>query len=349
MAGTSLVAALIGGGIGAAAAGHDGEDTGSGHNNVAALSGASTQAATGAEQVAQAVTPSVVLLQVSGTQGADEGSGVILNKDGTILTNNHVVAAAASGGKIRAVLSDGSSANVTSVGRDPVTDLAVVQAHGLRNLTPAQLGDSAKLRVGEPVVAIGAPLGLQGTVTSGIVSTLNRPVSSTGETGQATVVDAIQTDAAINPGNSGGPLVDMAGHVVGIDSSIATLGSSTGSQSGSIGVGFAIPINQITRVVDQIESGETVTHAQLGVTVSDASGAPGALVRSLKAGSPALRAGLKTGDVITRVDDQVINNADALVAAIRSHAPRDTVTVTYQRDGNTDTTQATLGSDAPAA
>ena len=235
------------------------------------------------------------------------------------------------------------------MGRDPVTDLAVVQAHGLRNLTPAQLGDSAKLRVGEPVVAIGAPLGLQGTVTSGIVSTLNRPVSSTGETGQATVVDAIQTDAAINPGNSGGPLVDMAGHVVGIDSSIATLGSSTGSQSGSIGVGFAIPINQITRVVDQIESGETVTHAQLGVTVSDASGAPGALVRRLKAGSPALRAGLKTGDVITRVDDQVINNADALVAAIRSHAPRDTVTVTYQRDGNTDTTPATLGSDAPAA
>ncbi len=187
---------------------------------------------TNVEQVAKAVTPSVVLLQVQGSQGSGEGSGIILSSDGLILTNNHVVQAAASGGQIRAEFSDGTTAPATIEGRDPVTDLAVVRAKGVSGLTPATMGDSSALEVGQPVVAIGAPLGLQGTVTTGIVSALNRPVSSTGESGQATVVNAIQTDAAINPGNSGGPLVDMSGRVVGIDSAIASLGGSMGSPGG---------------------------------------------------------------------------------------------------------------------
>jgi putative serine protease PepD len=301
---------------------------------------------TGVERVAKIVTPSVVLLQVSGQSGSDEGSGIVLSSDGTILTNNHVVAAAASGGTIRAVFSDGTTAAVKIVGTDPVTDLAVVKAQGVSGLRAAQIGDSDNLVVGQPVVAIGAPLGLQGTVTSGIVSSLNRPVSSTGESGQATVIDAIQTDAAINPGNSGGPLVDMAGRVVGIDSAIATLGASSGGQSGSIGLGFAIPIDQAMRIVQQIEAGDTVTHAQLGVEIGDSTNPLGASVGSVTSGSAAASAGLQRGDVITKVDNQVIDGADALVAAIRSEAPGAKVSVTYIRGGNTSTVTVTLGSDA---
>ena len=304
---------------------------------------------TNVEQVAKAVTPSVVLLQVQGSQGSGEGSGIILSSDGLILTNNHVVQAAASGGQIRAEFSDGTTAPATIEGRDPVTDLAVVRAKGVSGLTPATMGDSSALEVGQPVVAIGAPLGLQGTVTTGIVSALNRPVSSTGESGQATVVNAIQTDAAINPGNSGGPLVDMSGRVVGIDSAIASLGGSMGTQAGSIGLGFAIPSDQAMRIADQIKSGDPATHALLGVSVGDSANPAGALVGDVTPGSAADDAGLRHGDVITKVDTQTLDNADSLIAAIHAESPGAKVTLTYQRNGSAQTTTATLGSDQPTA
>lgn len=342
-----LVAGVLGGGTTAAvvvAAGGSTTSAASQSTVPAGVAAAANTASSDVEQVAKAVTPSVVLLQVQGHGEADEGSGVVLSQDGQILTNNHVVAAAAHGGSIKVVLQDGTTYDATIVGRDPVTDLAVVQAKGASDLTPAAIGHSGSLEVGQPVVAIGAPLGLQGTVTTGIVSALDRPVT-TSEGGQASVTDAIQTDAAINPGNSGGPLVDANGRVIGIDSAIASLGSSEGSQSGSIGVGFAIPIDEAMRVAQQIESGNPVSHAQLGVTVSDSTDPAGARIGDVTAGSAADRAGLQSGDVVTRVDEQVIPDADALVAAIRTQAPGDRVTLTYVRDGQTHTATVTLGTD----
>ena len=269
------------------------------------------------EQVAKAVTPSVVLLKVQGGGTEDEGSGIVLSSGGLILTNNHVVAAAADGGSVSVVTSDGTTYTGKIVGRDPVTDLAVVQAKGASGLTPASVGDSAKLDVGQPVVAIGAPLGLQGTVTTGIVSALDRPVVSSGEgDAQSSVTDAIQTDAAVNPGNSGGPLVDAAGQVVGINSAIASLsGSAAGAQSGSIGLGFAIPIDEAMRVAHEIEAGNPVSHAQLGVSVSDSDNPAGARIGDVSPGSAAANAGLRSGDVVTRANGQVIESADGLVAA----------------------------------
>jgi len=346
----SVTAGLVGGGVGAtayAALGPGPTTTPAPASAPVSVPVSGRSTSTGVEKVAKAVTPSVVLLQVQGSQGSDEGSGIILSSTGLILTNNHVVQAAASGGQIQAVFSDGTTAPVTIAGRDPVTDLAVVRAQGVSGLTPAPMGDSSELQVGQPVVAIGAPLGLQGTVTSGIVSALNRPVSSTGEEGQDTVVDAIQTDAAINPGNSGGPLVDMSRRVVGIDSAIATLGASTGTQAGSIGLGFAIPSDQAMRVVEQIRSGGPAAHALLGVSVADSTNPAGAVVGDVAAGSAAAAAGLARGDVITKVDTQIVDNADSLVAAIRAESPGAKVVLTFQRNGSTRTTTATLGSDQP--
>ena len=247
------------------------------------------------------------------------------------------------------MLSDGSTHRARIVGADPVTDLAVVRISGASGLTPATIGSSSHLVVGQPVVAVGAPLGLQGTVTTGIVSALDRPVSTSGESGsQGTVIDAVQTDAPINPGNSGGPLVDASGRVIGINSAIASLGSSSpaGGQSGSIGLGFAIPVDQAMRVVHQLEAGRSATHAQLGVSVGDSTDPAGAALEDVTAGSAAARAGLRTGDVVTAVDHQPVGDSTSLVAAIRSQAPGDRVAVTYVRHGSTHTVEVTLGSDA---
>jgi putative serine protease PepD len=349
LAALGLTAGVLGGGVGAAAVAGLGDHASAvGHHHPALMSApvvAPDRGSLGVEAVARAVTPSVVLLQVQGAQGAGEGSGVVLSSNGLILTNDHVVQLAAGEGRIRAVFSDGTSAAARIVGTDPVTDLAVVRAEGTSGLKPASMGTSASLRVGQQVVAIGAPLGLQGTVTTGIVSALDRPVSSTGESGQSTVVDAIQTDAAINPGNSGGPLVDMTGRVVGLDSAIATLGASSGGQSGSIGLGFAIPIDQVMPVVRQIEAGGPVAHAQLGVTVADSADPAGAAIGKVTPGSAAAAAGLTRGDVITRVDHQIIGNADALVAAIRAHTPGTEVTLRYEHDNQQETRSVALGSD----
>ncbi|TIC81844.1 trypsin-like peptidase domain-containing protein [Nocardioides sp. GY 10127] len=306
------------------------------------------------EQVASKVLPSVVMIEVTGSSESGSGSGIILSSDGEILTNNHVVEVAGDNGTITIDFNDGSHAQATVVGTDPLTDTAVVKAEGVSGLTPADIGVSSDLKVGEGVVAVGSPYGLDATVTSGIVSALERPVDvGSDDQGNATVYPAIQTDAAINPGNSGGPLVDLEGNVVGINASIQTASSSsaygTTEEGGSIGLGFAIPIDEVWPVIQQMIKGETPTHAKLGISVSDVqdstSSVDGAQVQSVNDGSTAGEAGLKAGDVITKVDDTQITSADSLVATIRSYRPGDQVTITYERDGTEGTATLTLDSD----
>lgn len=324
------------------------------------------------EQVASKVVPSVVMLETDLGRQSEEGSGVILSADGLILTNNHVVATAAAppkapGGppgapsippaappsgpagpapKTTVTFSDGRTAPFTVVGADPTSDIAVIRVQGVNGLTPISMGSSSDIKVGQPVVAIGSPLGLSGTVTTGIISALNRPVSTTGESGnQNTVLDAIQTDAAINPGNSGGALVNMNGQLVGINSAIATLGAdSPDAQSGSIGLGFAIPVDQAKRIADELISTGKASHASLGIQVTSDKGTPGAKVVDVIQGGAAAGAGLPKNVVVTKVDDRPISSADALVAAVRSKAPGDKVTLTYQDPGGgSRTVQVTLG------
>jgi putative serine protease PepD len=305
-------------------------------------------------QVAQEVLPSVVKIEVSSAQGAGSGSGIVLSSDGQILTNNHVVEAAGDSGSISVSFNDGSSAPAKILGTDPLTDTAVIQAEDVDGLTPITIGKSSDLQVGEGVVAIGSPFGLESTVTTGIVSALDRPVDVGSDSqGNSTTYPAIQTDAAINPGNSGGPLVDMNGHLVGINSSIRTSSSSSTEQGGSIGLGFAIPIDEVNPIVDQMIDGETPTHARLGIQVSDVAASTGtsevtegAQVQEVTSGSTADSAGLEAGDVITKVDDKLITGADSLVATIRSYRPGDTVTLTYEHDGDTQTAKLELDSDA---
>jgi putative serine protease PepD len=320
------------------------------------------------EQVAAKVVPSVVMLETDLGHQSEEGSGIVLSADGLIMTNNHVIAAAAGGArpggapggappggappggapgpKTTVTFSDGRTAPFTVVGTDPTSDIAVVRVQGVSGLTPITLGSSANLRVGQPVVAVGSPLGLEGTVTTGIVSSLNRPVSTTGESGnQNTVLDAIQTDASINPGNSGGALVNMNGQLIGVNSAIATLGGdSADAQSGSIGLGFAIPVDQAKRIADELISTGTATHASLGVQVTSDKDNPGAKVVDVVPDGAAAGAGLPKGVTVTKIDDHTVNSADALVAAVRSKAPGDKVTLTYlDPSGASKTVQVTLG------
>ncbi|WP_328604501.1 trypsin-like peptidase domain-containing protein [Amycolatopsis sp. NBC_00345] len=291
------------------------------------------------ESVAQKLSPSVVELQVSGRTASGEGSGFILSTDGYILTNNHVVEVAANGGQIQAVFQDGKKATAQVVGRDPTTDIAVVKVSGVNGLTPVELGRSDDLKVGQPVVAIGSPFELAGTVTSGIVSSLHRPVQAGGdETDQTTVMDAVQTDAAINPGNSGGPLANMSGQVIGINSAIYSPQSGQGgqggsSQGGNVGIGFAIPIDQARRTADDIIKTGHATQTYIGAKVQDAQNG-GAQLGDITPGSPAEKAGLKSGDVVTKIEDRAIDSANTLIAAIRTRAPDEKVTFTLS-DGRT--------------
>jgi putative serine protease PepD len=314
------------------------------------------------EQVAAKVVPSVVKLETDMGRQSEEGSGIILSSDGLILTNNHVVAAAKDGSagapgapgapaptQTKVTFADGNTTTFTVVGTDPSSDIAVVRAQGASGLTPITLGSSGNLRVGQDVVAIGSPLGLEGTVTTGIVSALNRPVAAGGDAqNQNTVLDAIQTDAAINPGNSGGALVNMNGELVGVNSAIATLGGeSASSQSGSIGLGFAIPVDQAKRIADELIQNGTASHASLGVQVGNDAGSDGAKIVDVTSGGAASAAGLPSGVIVTKVDDRVIGSADALVAAVRSKAPGDQVTLTYlDASGKPQTVQVTLGKAA---
>jgi putative serine protease PepD len=305
------------------------------------------------EQVAAKVVPSVVKLEVDMGRQSEEGSGIILSEDGLILTNNHVVSAAKegaggpSGSQTKVTFADGHTTGFSVIGTDPSSDIAVVRAQDASGLTPITVGSSGNLRVGQDVVAIGSPLGLEGTVTTGIISALNRPVAAGGDAqNQNTVLDAIQTDAAINPGNSGGALVNMNGELVGVNSAIATLGGDAGpqAQSGSIGLGFAIPVDQAKRIADELIQNGTASHASLGVQVGNDTTTDGAKIVEVTGGGAAAAAGLPSGVVVTKVDDRVINSADALVAAVRSKAPGDKVTLTYlDQSGKPQTVEVTLG------
>jgi putative serine protease PepD len=308
------------------------------------------------EQVAAKVVPSVVKLETKlGNENA-EGSGIILDANGLILTNNHVVSVpdagpnGLAGATTTATFNDGRTTSFSIVGTDPTSDIAVVRAKDMSGLTAITIGSSANLRVGQSVVAVGSPLGLESTVTAGIISALNRPVSTVGDTNnQNTVLDAIQTDAAINPGNSGGALVDMDGNLIAVNSAIATMGDSSGpsAEAGSIGLGFAIPIDQAKRIADELIATGKASHASLGVRVSSDSTTHGARIVDVVNSGPAATAGLPKGGVITKVDDRVIDSADALVAAVRSRAPGDTVTLTYtDPSGASKTVKITLGTAA---
>ncbi|MDT4891333.1 MAG: putative serine protease PepD [Pseudonocardiales bacterium] len=355
----AVVAALVGGGVGAGTVALF--DNSSTTVVSSGLSGTTSAAPTvkidGSISAAAAkIGPSVVTIDVVTSSAHDTGSGVVLRSDGYILTNNHVISSAGSGAKITVTMSDGRAAQAKVVGTDPSDDLAVIQVP-LTKLTAATFTSSKSLVVGQTVVAVGAPLGLSDTVTSGIVSTVARPVSTgNAASGDGAVFNAIQTDAAINPGNSGGPLVDLNGNVVGINAAIATDSSSGGlqvpgqqSQSGNIGIGFAIPSDEASRIAAELIATGKATHALMGLSVADApttgsSSQPGASVRTLTAGGPASKAGIKAGDVLTNLGGQRIDSANALVAAVRSHAPGETVAVTYVRNSRSTTVQVTLGS-----
>jgi putative serine protease PepD len=277
------------------------------------------------EAVAARVLPSVVQLRVDGPTASGEGSAMVLSPDGLLLTNNHVVEEAAQAGTVTAVFQDGTTAPAQIVGRDPSSDLAVIRAQNMTGLVPVELGNSDSVRVGQQVVAFGAPLGLGGTVTTGIISAVDRAVNVGEETGAntPTVLNALQTDAAINPGNSGGPLVDMDGRVVGINSAIAT----TGAQGGSIGVGFSIPINQARRVAEELERTGRASRAVLGVTVTDDPRQAGAIIKGVTPGGAAELAGIREGDIVLRFGDQRISTGTDLQAAVGSRAPGEVVEV----------------------
>ena len=292
---------------------------------------------------AAAAAPSTVDIRVVTSQGVAEGSGVILTADGAVLTNNHVVSG--SDGTISVTLADGSEHTATVVGTSPSYDLAVLRMQNVSGLTAATLGRSADLQVGQQVVAIGSPQGLTGTVTAGIVSALNRTVGVQGEDGSAVVYNGLQTDAPINQGNSGGPLVNLDGQVIGINSAIATAGQS----SGSIGLGFTIPIDQARRVAQEILDTGSATKPVLGVqggqqSTQQEQAAGGATIAAVQDGSAASTAGLKAGDVVTKVGDARVEDFSDLVARIGSYAPGDKVTMTVESGGAERTVDVTLGS-----
>jgi putative serine protease PepD len=355
---TALVAALLGGGVGggvvAVADRHDGDTVQSGIKITNSTGAPAAQLDGTVGAAAAKIRPSVVTLEVRGQQQAGTGSGVIIRPEGYILTNDHVVDIGSGSGQIQVTLSDGRSATAKVVGRDTSDDLAVVKVSGLSNLVAATFAKSSSLSVGQAVVAVGAPLGLSDTVTSGIVSNLARPVRA-GDNDQA-VFEAVQTDAAINPGNSGGPLVDLNGSVVGINAAIASDTSGGGlqipgqptQQAGNIGIGFAIPADEASRIAGELIASGKATHAVLGVQVGGATNTTpsvnGVPLHTVNPDGVAAKAGLKVGDVVTAVNDQRVTTADALIAAIRSHAPGEQVKVSYTRGGAGSSVTVTLGS-----
>jgi len=298
--------------------------------------------------IAARVSPSVVEIDSTTSSGSDTGSGFFIAKNGYIMTNNHVIETAfLAKAKITVKLSNNNEYTATVVGRDTSYDLAVLKID-VSDAPALVLGNSDNVQVGDPVIAIGSPLGLQGTVTSGIISAKNRPVttSSDNTAGESSFIDALQTDAAINPGNSGGPLVDATGAVIGVNSAIASLGSTIDGQPGSIGLGFAIPINQAKTQADQLIKTGTSHHPIVGMSLDSSYPGPGAKIAdtasAILPGGPAAKAGLQPGDIIIAIDGQEISVADDLIVAIRSHAIGDTVTLKYQRGSVIKSVQVTL-------
>jgi putative serine protease PepD len=295
--------------------------------------------------IAAAVSPAVVSIDVQGNQGGGSGSGFVIRDNGYIVTNNHVVESAAGGGSITVQFADGRMLDAEIVGRDASYDIAVIKVDG-SGLPTVVLGDSDGVTVGDLAIAIGSPLGLEGTVTAGIVSALNRPVTAGGQ-GETSFINAIQTDAAINPGNSGGALVNGAGEVIGVNSAIATLGiGGVGGQAGSIGLGFAIPINQVQRIGEELINTGTSTKPIIGVTLDQRFQGEGARVQEVSPGGPADGAGLESGDIIVEFDGEAVTDPTGLIVDIRSMQPGDEVSITVQRSGSTQEFTLTLGSDS---
>jgi putative serine protease PepD len=303
------------------------------------------------EQVAAKVLPSVVTLETKAGEQSEMGSGIVLTSDGLIMTNNHVVAPIHAGptepASHVATLYDGRTAVFGVVATDPTSDVAVVRAQGITGLIPVSVGSSAGLHVGQPVAAVGSPLGLSNTVTTGVISALNRAVLTVADADdQLAAFDAIQTDAALNPGNSGGALVDMNGELIGVNSAVAALAGAGGVRSGSIGIGFAIPVDNANRIAGELIVTGRATHGWLGVDVGDDMNNHGAKIIGVTDGSPAATAGLSIGVLITKIDDHVIGSANALVAAVRSRTPGAQINLgCVDPSGDRRTVLVTLGND----
>ncbi|MFI7401372.1 S1C family serine protease [Streptomyces sp. NPDC049541] len=354
----ALVAGGLGGGLGYTLAKNNDDNTGSTTVSASTSGGAVKRDAGTVAGVAARALPSTVTIEAESTSGeGGTGTGFVFDTQGHIVTNNHVVADAVDGGKLTATFPNGKKYDAEVVGHAQGYDVAVIKLKNApSDLKPLPLGDSDKVAVGDETIAIGAPFGLSNTVTTGIISAKNRPVASSDGSGSssASYMSALQTDASINPGNSGGPLLDAAGNVIGINSAIQSTGSGGlggSSQSGSIGLGFAIPINQAKYVAQQlIKTGKPV-YAKIGASVSLADSSSGAKITeqgaggsaAVESGGPADKAGLKPGDVITKLDDRVIDSGPTLIGEIWTHKPGDQVTITYERDGKSHTVQLTLG------
>ena len=352
----ALVAGGLGGGLGYTLAKNN--DDNSNSTTVSADTGSSASVKRDPGTIAGVAAkslPSTVTIEAESTSGeGGTGTGFVFDTQGHIVTNNHVVADAVDGGKLTATFPNGKKYDAEIVGHAQGYDVAVIKLKNApSDLKPLALGDSDKVAVGDETIAIGAPFGLSNTVTTGIISAKNRPVASSdgSSTSKASYMSALQTDASINPGNSGGPLLDAQGAVIGINSAIQSTSSgglSGGSQSGSIGLGFAIPINQAKYVAQQlIKTGKPV-YAKIGASVSLEDSTAGATITTgssaVEAGGPAAKAGLKAGDVIIKLDDSVIDSGPTLIGEIWTHKPGDKVTVTYKRGGTEHTTELTLGS-----
>jgi putative serine protease PepD len=287
-------------------------------------------------EVAKRVLPATVMIQA----GRGTGSGFLIDRDGRIVTNNHVVADAADGSRIRVIFSDGRRLNALLVGRSPSYDIAVIRVSGVASLQPIELGDSDQIQVGEPVIAVGSPLGLPGTVTQGIISAENRPVmvaENAAADSPTAYINAIQTDASINPGNSGGPLVDAGGRVIGVNSAILTFAASR-----NIGLGFAIPINQVATIADLLIKNGKATYPVIGANVQD--GSSGVELTEVAPQGPAGKAGLRKGDLITKIDDQPVDTMEELIVSIRTRRPGDVVVLDYTRGSTPGQVRVTLGS-----
>ncbi|MCU7727763.1 trypsin-like peptidase domain-containing protein [Actinoplanes sp. KI2] len=356
--GGMVIALIVGGVAGAvlvAATRSTGNAGAPSASSTAGVSEASTASVCNATTVARKTLPSVVTISATNGSSGGTGSGEVIRENGYILTNNHVISiAAAPGGQVEVLFNDGGTVPATITGRDPKADLAVIKVDGQPPLPVIPFGSSKNVVVGEPVVALGAPLGLSNTVTSGIISALDRTIAVPGDKGQnALLVSALQTDAAINPGNSGGSLTNCAGQLVGVPSAGATIPSSEsgGGSSGNIGLGFAIPVDVAKVISDQIIATGKVTHSYFGLSAmtvpsaeAAASGGQGGIyVASVVPGGPAAKAGIKEGDVITSLDGKPVTSTDDLAAVTLTKPPGETVTVEYTRNGQPASTKVTLG------
>jgi putative serine protease PepD len=336
----AVVIALVAGGLGSVIGRGSATNIGA---NLVQTSNSVERAPDSIAALAARVIPAVVSISVKGSGGSGTGSGFFLDSDGFILTNNHVVESAARSGPITVELSDGKKYRAKLIGRDGPYDLAVLKIDVVGAPT-LQLGDSDAAQVGDAVIAIGSPLGLSGTVTSGIISSKNRAVTTGNGSGESSFINALQTDAAINPGNSGGPLVDATGAVIGVNSAIATLGFSR--QAGSIGLGFAIPINQAKKTTEQLIRTGSATYPVMGISVDTRYTGTGALITSegvgITPGGPAAKAGLQAGDVIIEFNGSEVDNSDELIVMIRSKNVGDKVKIKYKRGNLTKEITVTL-------